>query len=146
MSTPLGYSKCKTLKAKYLWKASPWGEFLYFPNFFSWVQSKAAVPTESIREAPSSDKCFSNRLLPNSFSTPPPHANGPAFGQTSFVKSESILYNSVFWYFDNDNGQTLLRFLVQQNTALFSTFLRSFVRPSVRHGRDISTFLDNLIV
>ena len=31
----------------------------------------------------------------------------------------------------------LLRFLVQQNTALFSTFLRSFVRPSVRHRRDI---------
>ena len=35
-----------------------------------------------------------------------------------------------------------LRFLVQQNTALFSTFLRS----SVRHRRDISTFLDILTV
>ena len=35
-----------------------------------------------------------------------------------------------------------LRFLVYQNTALFSTF-----RPSsVRHRRDISTFLDNLKV
>ena len=38
-----------------------------------------------------------------------------------------------------------LRFLVQQNTALFSTF-RPFVRPSVRHRRDISTFLDILTV
>ena len=36
--------------------------------------------------------------------------------------------------------EKLLRFLVRQNTALFSTFLRSFVR----HRRDISTFLDIL--
>ena len=35
----------------------------------------------------------------------------------------------------------ILRFLVQQNTALFSTF-----RPSVRHRRDISTFLDNFMI
>ena len=36
----------------------------------------------------------------------------------------------------------VLLFLVYQNTALFSTF-----RPSsVRHGRDISIFLNNLIV
>ena len=37
----------------------------------------------------------------------------------------------------------LLRFLVQQNTALFSTFLRSFV---LRHRRDILTFFDILTV
>ena len=37
----------------------------------------------------------------------------------------------------------LLRFLVQQNTTLFSTFLRP---PFVRHRRDISTFLVNLMV
>ena len=36
-----------------------------------------------------------------------------------------------------------LWFLVYQNTALFSTFLRSFV---LRHRRDISTFLDNVMV
>ena len=41
---------------------------------------------------------------------------------------------------------TLLRFLVQQNTALFSTFRPSSVRPSVRHRRDISTFLNILTV
>ena len=41
----------------------------------------------------------------------------------------------------------LLRFLFQQNTALFSTFRPpSSVRPSVRHRRDISTFLDILTV
>ena len=40
-----------------------------------------------------------------------------------------------------------LRFLVYQNTALFSTFRPpSSVRPSVCHRRDISTFLDNLMV
>ena len=37
----------------------------------------------------------------------------------------------------------ILRFLVYQNTALFSTFLR---HSSVCHRRDISTFLDNLMV
>ena len=35
----------------------------------------------------------------------------------------------------------LLRFLVYQNTALFSTF-----PSSVCHRRDISTFIDNLMV
>ena len=41
----------------------------------------------------------------------------------------------------------MLRFLVQQDTDLFSTF-RSFVRPSVllRQRRDKLTFLDNLTV
>ena len=37
----------------------------------------------------------------------------------------------------------ILRFLVYQNTALFSAFLRP---SSVCHRRDISTFLDNLMV
>ena len=37
-----------------------------------------------------------------------------------------------------------LRFLVQQNTALFSTFFRPFIL--LRHRRDISTFLDILTV
>ena len=40
-------------------------------------------------------------------------------------------------------ARRILRFLVQQNTALFSTFL---LRSSVRHRRDISTFLDILTV
>ena len=40
-------------------------------------------------------------------------------------------------------GRLLLRFLVQQNTALFSTFRPSSV---LRHRRDISTFLDILTV
>ena len=46
------------------------------------------------------------------------------------------------WTFQFQVILHLLRFLVQQNTALFSTF-----RPSVlRHRRDISTFLDILTV
>ena len=42
------------------------------------------------------------------------------------------------------NGFLQLRFLVQQNTALFSTFRPSSVL--LRHRRDISTFLDILTV
>ena len=40
-----------------------------------------------------------------------------------------------------DHVNHILRFMVYQNTALFSTF-----RPSVRHRRDISTLLDILTV
>ena len=41
----------------------------------------------------------------------------------------------------------LLRFLGYQNTALFSTFRPSSVRPpSVRHGCDISTFFDKSLI
>ena len=52
--------------------------------------------------------------------------------------SRSITKRSHRWW-------CILRFLIQQNTALFSTF-RPSVRPSVRHRRDISTFLDILTV
>ena len=61
-------------------------------------------------------------------------------------KCTSICCNSpLLWQF-MDTAFQILRFLVQQNTAQFSTFLRPSVRPFVRHRRDISTFFDILTV
>ena len=72
--------------------------------------------------------------------------------RVTFVRTYDELLNRLVQFLDalasleSMSESDSLRFLVQQNTALFSTFLRPFVRSSFRHRRDISTFLDNLMV
>ena len=63
-----------------------------------------------------------------------------------FEYSGSISIIDSFFLSCLNHIHLLLQFLVYHNTALFATFLYSSVRSSNRHGCDISTFLDDLMV
>ena len=61
-------------------------------------------------------------------------------------KNDERKYIDSFFLSCLNHIHLLLQFLVYHNTALFATFLDSSAHSSVRHGCDISTFLNGLMV